>query len=56
MRKIGEALNGRSLALAVFIAIYIGLLAIVFMPRDGLSASGHDHPSRLIESAVIAAR
>jgi hypothetical protein len=56
MRKVGEALGGRSFALAVFLAIYVGLLAIVFMPRDGLSASGHDHTSGLIDSAVIAAR
>jgi hypothetical protein len=55
MRRIEKAFGGRTFALAVFLAVYAGLLAIVLMPREGATANtaGITH---LLESTMIAAK
>ena len=56
MRRIEKAFGGHAFALAVFLAVYAGLLAIVLTPREGssahLDATGHG----FFESAVIASK
>lgn len=63
MRRIEKAFSGRTFALAVFLAVYAGLLAITFMPRDGVSASAPYAPGAVgttadssVDLSVIAAK
>ena len=60
MRRIEKAFGGRIFALAVFLAVYVGLLAIAFAPREGIGASPYHGSSgtshAAVQSPVIAAQ
>jgi hypothetical protein len=56
MQKIQRALGGHAFALAVFLAVYAGLLAIVLMPREDAPAHFAAAMQAPAESALIAAK
>jgi hypothetical protein len=52
MRRIQRLFDGRTFALAVFLAVYVGLLAIAFAPRDGIGAAPNDLASGTVRAAA----
>ena len=43
MRVIGRAFGSHTFAIAVFIAVYVGLLAIAFTPSGAVAPSVSEH-------------
>jgi hypothetical protein len=56
MQRIQKALGGHAFALAVFLAVYAGLLAIVLAPREDAPAHFAAATQVPAESALVAAK